>query len=126
MARRAPTSRALSPSPVAARQDVDEFADLAPLLGLIAGRDGVLDAVRNVVGEDFFLGATQSGARRRELGHDVDAKAVVLDHARKPAHLALDPLEAFHHRCLGIRSHARYIPLPGIRFKQGWDRGSFG
>jgi hypothetical protein len=32
---------------------------------------------------------------RRELGHDVDAIAIVLDHPRKPAHLALDPMEAF-------------------------------
>src|SRR5208282_4973823 len=120
MARRTPAlaSRALSPSPIAARQNVDQFADLAPLLGFVAGCDGVLDAVRNVIGEDFLLGAAQRGARRRELGHDVDAIAVVLHHAREPAHLALDPLQPLHHRCLGVRSHTDYIPLQGIRFKQ--------
>src|SRR5208282_6947237 len=120
MARRTPprASRAPSPSPIAARQHFDQFADLAPLLGLVTGCDRVLDAVRNVVGEDFLLGAAQRRARRRELGDDVDAIAVVLDHAGEPAHLALDPLEPLHHRRLGIRPHVRYIPLQGIRFKQ--------
>ena len=81
----------------------------------------MLDAVRDVVGEDFLLGAAQRGARRRELGDDVDAIAVVLDHTREPAHLALDALEPLHHRRLGIRSHVRYIPLQGIRFKQAFS-----
>ena len=46
-----------SRSPVAARQHLDQFADLAPLFGLVAGRNGVLDAMGGVIGEDFLLGA---------------------------------------------------------------------
>jgi hypothetical protein len=52
------TSYIKSPrSPVAARQHLDQFADLAPLFGLVAGRNGVLDAMGGVIGEDFLLGA---------------------------------------------------------------------
>ncbi len=81
----------------------------------------MLDAVGDVVGENFLLGAAQRGARRRELGDDVDAIAVVLDHAGEPTHLALDPLEPLRHRRLGIRAHVRYIPLQGIRCKQAFS-----
>jgi len=78
----------------------------------------VLDAVRGVIGKDFFLGTAKRGAHRGKLGHDVDAIAVVLDHASKAAYLAFDPLEALEHRCLGKGLHRVYIPLPGIGFKQ--------
>jgi len=78
----------------------------------------VLDAVRGVIGKDFFLGTAKRGAHRGKLGHDVDAIAVVLDHASKAAHLAFDPLEALEHRCLGKGLHRVYIPLPGTGFKQ--------
>src|SRR5262249_27788684 len=86
-------------------------------LALVAGRDRMLDAMGDVVGEDLLLGAPQRGAHRRKLGHDVDAIAVLLDHAREAAHLALDPPEPLEHRGLGRGTHGRYIPLPGIRFK---------
>jgi P-type Cu+ transporter len=78
----------------------------------------VLDAMRDMVGENFFLRATQRGAHRGELRDHIDAIAVPLDHAREPAHLAFDAIEALEHRRLGIRSHAVYIPLRGSRFKR--------
>ena len=77
----------------------------------------MLDAMGDVIGEDLLLGAAQRCAHRGELCDDVDTIAVVLDHARKPAHLTLDPFQALEHRRLGKRLHARYIPLWGIRFK---------
>ena len=75
--------------------------------------------MRRVIAENFLLGAAQRRAHRRELRHDVDAIAVVLDHAREPAHLAFDPPQPFQHRRLGIRSHAVYIPVRGTRYKGG-------
>ena len=86
----------MSPSPrlsIAARENVDQFANLAALLAFVAGGDRVLDAMGDVIGENLIFGAAQSRPRRRELGDDIDAIAIVLDHAREPAHLALDPLE---------------------------------
>jgi hypothetical protein len=53
----------------------------------------VLDAVLNMVLEDFLLDPPQRGAHRRDLRDDVDAIAVALDHASDSAHLALDPAE---------------------------------
>ena len=100
-----------------AAENIHKFGDLAPLFTLVAGSDGVRDAMRNMIGKDFLLGTAQSGTRRRELRDDVDTVAIVLDHARQPAHLALDPLQPLEHRCLGIRAHSGYIPLPGIRYK---------
>ena len=78
----------------------------------------MLDAMRDMVGENFFLRATQGGAHRRKLRDDIDALALPLDHAREPAHLAFNAFEALQHRRLGIRSHAGYIPLRGNRFKR--------
>ena len=78
----------------------------------------MFDAMRHVVGEDFFLGPPQRGAHRRKLGDDVDTIAIVLDHSRETAHLPFDPVQAFEHRRLGNRLHGVYIPLPGTRFKR--------
>ena len=41
--------------PVTARENVDQFADLAPLLAFVAGRDRVLDAMGNVIGKDLIF-----------------------------------------------------------------------
>jgi P-type Cu+ transporter len=70
--------------------------------------------MRRMIGQNFLLGAPQRGAHSRELGHDIDAIAVVFDHAGKAAHLALDPPQPFQHRSLGKRSHEPYIPPWGI------------
>ena len=88
----------LPASSIAAREYVDQFGDLAPLLTLITRSNRVLDAMRHVIGENFFLGLPQRRPRCRELGDDIDAVAVILDHARQAAHLPLDPFEAFEHR----------------------------
>ena len=73
-------------------QHAGEFSHFAPLLGFVAGCDCPFDAMRDMVGEDFFLGATQCSADRRELGHDVNAIAVIFDHAGKAPNLTFDPL----------------------------------
>ena len=54
-----------------------------------------VDAMRDVVAQDFLLDAAQRRAHRADLRDDVDAVAVVLDHAREAAHLALDAVEPF-------------------------------
>ena len=60
----------------------------------------LLDGLRHAVAEVIFDQAEGDGLQRpghgRDLGQDVDAVGVVLDHALEPAHLALDaaqPLE---------------------------------
>jgi hypothetical protein len=76
----------------------------------------VLDTVAHVIVEDLFLQSPQRGANRRDLRNDVDAITVVLDHARDPAHLSLDPIQSLGASHLDVTSHAPYIPLRGIGF----------
>ncbi len=73
-----------------------------------------------MISQNFLLSAPQRGADCRKLGHNIDAVAIVFDHARKAAHLALDPPQALEHRTLGKRSHEPYIPPRGICCKVFW------
>ena len=54
----------------------------------------MLDAMADVLPENFLFEAPQRGAGRRDLRHDVDAVAIVLDHAGEAANLSFDPVEA--------------------------------
>ena len=42
---------------VAARQNVDQFPDLAALLAFVAGGDRMFDTMGDVIGQDLILGA---------------------------------------------------------------------
>ena len=77
----------------------------------------MLDAMRDMVTQDLFLGAAQCGADRGNLRHDVDAIALLLDHAGEAAHLAFDTIKAFERRQLAVLCHGRYVPPGGMRGK---------
>ena len=110
------------PLPFGAADHRHEFRDLFPLIRLVAAGDGMFDAMRDVISEDLLLDPAKCGAHRRDLRHDVDAIAVLVDHFGEPADLALDPAEALFDRCLDVFSHAVYIPLPGMGCKNGaWE-----
>jgi hypothetical protein len=96
---------------------VHQLFDLPTLLSLVARRDRMLDAVPDVIAQDFLFQTPQCSADRRDLRDDVDAVAVVLDHARDSADLAFDPIEPFRARCLDVLSHVQYIPPYGIGCK---------
>jgi hypothetical protein len=91
---------------ICAADDGHEFLDLPSLLGFAARGDRVLDAMADVIPQDLFLETPQGGSHSRNLGDDIDAIPVVLDHARKPSHLTLDASEAFGACRLDIASHA--------------------
>jgi len=103
-----------------AAQYIHELGNLAALLGPVTARDGMLNAICHMVGEDFLLHRAQSGSHCRNLRNDVDAIAVCLDHAGETTDLALDALQAFQRRGLGFRVHSLYIPLGG-----SWFQGAF-
>ena len=73
--------------------------------------DRVLDAMRHVIAQDFLLDPAQRRAHRADLRHDVDAVAVVLDHAGKPAHLAFDALQPLEGCRLASFAIASIYPL---------------
>jgi hypothetical protein len=62
-----------------------EFSDLSPLLGSIARDDRILDATSDMVAQDFFLHASKRCPDRGNLRDDVDAIAILFDHANKTA-----------------------------------------
>jgi Cu+-exporting ATPase len=70
-----------------------------------------------VIFQYLFFETPQRGSHRRYLGNDIDAVAVLVDHLRQAADLALDPAQAFLARCLDVFSHAAYIPLQGMGYK---------
>src|ERR1700682_4028649 len=98
-----------------------QFRDLFPLIGLVAAGDRMFDAMRHVIPQHLFLDAPQRGAYRGNLRHDVDAVAVLVDHFRQAANLALDPAQALLTGSLDVFSHPSYIPLQGMGYKARGD-----
>lgn len=76
----------------------------------------MLHAVGDMIAQDFLLEAPQRGAYRRNLRHDVDAVAILLDHARNAANLSFDAIEPLRTSLLDVLSHAPYIPPYSINF----------
>lgn len=70
--------------------NLHQFRNLAALIGLVAAVDRVFHAMAHMILEDLFLHAAQRGAHRRDLGHDVDAVAVLLHHLGEATHLTFD------------------------------------
>src|SRR5262249_26551860 len=60
------------------------------------------DAVEDVVPQHLEGHTVEGGSRRRDLGEDVDAVALVLDHLLQAALLALRPLETGEQRLLVV------------------------
>jgi hypothetical protein len=77
----------LAPHP---SEGVDKFGNFLPLFVLVAGHDRMVNAMRDMVFEDFVLDTRQGCANGPYLGNDVDTIAVILDHARDATHLAFD------------------------------------
>lgn len=78
----------------------------------------MFDAMGDVVLEDLLFNAPQGGADGRDLRHDVDAVAVLVDHLREATDLSFDPPEPFFARILDGFLHPPYIPPAGTRFKR--------
>src|SRR5580704_15389231 len=83
------------------------------LADLRAGRvatlgDGLRDAVPQMVFQQAQRHRLQRLGHRRDLGQDVDAVLVVLDHLLQPADLALDPAQPLEVVLfvLGVSVHA--------------------
>ena len=74
----------------------------------------MLDAMRDVIAQHLLLDPAQRGADRGNLRDDVDAIAILLDHAGEPPHLAFDSLEPLQARRLDLAAHPQYIPPTGM------------
>ena len=72
------TGRQRTPLPLRPSDHRHQLRDLLALVGFVAARDCVLDAMGDVVLQNLFLDPAQRGAHRRDLRHDVDAVAILL------------------------------------------------
>jgi 5-methyltetrahydropteroyltriglutamate--homocysteine methyltransferase len=97
-----------------AAHHIHQFRDFAPLIGLVAAPDGMIDTMRHMIAQDFLFGTPQRRADRADLRHDIDAVALVLDHAGEAPHLAFDAVEPLQRCRLAVFCHAVYIPPGGI------------
>ena len=70
----------------------------------------MFDATGDMTAQKFLLDARKGGANGRDLGHDVDAIAVLIDHLREAADLAFDTVEAPLRGGLDVFQHRAYIP----------------
>ena len=77
------------------------------------------DAGGDVIAQDDIFHAGERRPHGGDLGDDVDAVAILVEHPCHAAHLTFDPVEAFPARRLDVLSHARYIPPQGISLKTG-------
>ena len=75
-------------------KQLDQLVHLLVLIGRISAVDGVRHAVPGMVLENFPLNGAQCRFDRRELGQNINAVALVFDHANNTAHLTLDTFEA--------------------------------
>src|SRR5262249_59704518 len=103
-----------------AGEDLHELGDLAALLAGVAAGDGALDAMADMVAQHLVLDPLQGGARRGDLGQDVDAVAILLDHAGDAAHLSFDSIEPPQAGvpCIGL--HPCHVPSRGIYVKPAY------
>ncbi len=67
--------------PIRAPDHGHQFCDLFALVGLVTARDGVLDAVRHVIPQYLLLDTPQRGPDGGDLGDDVDAVTILINHS---------------------------------------------
>src|SRR5580658_7904419 len=83
----------------------DQFLDLMTLLDHVARGESTRHTVRHVIPQHLFLDLVQRGADGIDLGQQIDAVAVLRDHALQAADLTLNPLQASDHGGLGRVMH---------------------
>ena len=112
-----PFHRANAHSAFRTAQHGCEFGNFAPLVGFAAGRNGLFNAVRDMIGENFLLRTSERRLHCRNLRYYVNAITIFFDHPSKAANLTFNSFESLERRRLDVLAHSSYIPLPGIRFK---------
>src|SRR5207245_9683971 len=75
---------------LAPHQPLDRVVELADLLASAAAPDRLRDTMLGVVGEQLESDALECGPRGVDLGEDIDAVPILLDHLLDTAYLALD------------------------------------
>jgi len=90
-------------------ENLHKLGDFAPLIRCVAGHDRMLDAMLDMILKNRVPDLLERGLYCLDLVDDIDAIAVVRDHARDAANLALDAAQSHGSRFLDRVSHARNI-----------------
>ena len=77
-----------------AAEEGTELGDFPALISLVTGRNGIVNAMCDVILEDLFLDATQRGPNRRYLRYYINAVPLFLDHTRKAADLTFNAIQS--------------------------------
>src|SRR5262249_11420834 len=85
-----------------AAKDFHQLLDLLRLLGGIAAREGVVDAVLHMLAQDILLDTLQRRAHGRDLRENVDAVSLLLHHAGDAANLTFDPVQTRETGSFGV------------------------
>src|SRR5438309_3463859 len=103
-------------SDLAPHQTLDGVVELSDLFASASGPDSLRYAMLGVVGEQLQRHAFECGPGCVDLGEDVDAVPVLLDHLLDPADLALDAPQSRLDLLLVFRVswHPSIIPPRGI------------
>jgi len=92
------------------RNDVHQLGYLLSLINFISRSERVLDTIRHMIPKDLFLDTPQSSADRHNLGYDIDAISVLLNHAGNTADLTFDPAQSFRARGFDFLAHTSLYP----------------
>ena len=94
-----------------ATKNLHQLRDFAALIGFVAAGNGMRDAMRNMLAQDFLFRPPQRRAHGGDLRDDIDAVTVVFDHAGQATHLALDTVEPLKRRSLAFFCMTAIYPL---------------
>jgi hypothetical protein len=90
-------------------ENLHKLGDFAPLIRCITRLNRMLDTMLDVVLKNRILNLLERGLYCIDLVDDIDTIAVVRDHARDTANLALDAAQSHSGRFLDRVSHEHNI-----------------
>ena len=95
-------------------EEIHQFGHFSALISFVARGDGVLDTMGDMIAQDVVFDAVQRSLYRVNLGDDVNAITVFIDHFGDASNLTFDAIKLFANARLDVVSHAPYIPPMGI------------
>lgn len=95
-------------------ENLHKLGDFTPLIRCVAGHDRMLDAMLDVIVENCIFNFLERRLYCLDLVDDIDAIAVVRDHARDAANLALDAAQSHGSHFLDRVSHSGNIYPYGV------------
>lgn len=104
-------------SMASAFKQFNQFVDLALTFPVRSTVKGIGYAMLEVIAQNLLLYLAEGSLDRSNLGQDINAITILVDHAGNAAHLPFDPAEARELRRLQFRDHALNYTLVGYKWQ---------